>query len=42
MMTFKVMRELAVFRHRVLWWLQGGQPEAWPAHEFWIAMVYGK
>ena len=41
MMTMKVLRELAIFRHRVVWAFNGSHPEAWPVHMFWIKAVYG-
>ena len=41
-MMMKAAREWAIFRHTVLWYLQGAQPEAWPAHMFWVRAVYGR
>lgn len=42
MTIWSLMRDEAIKRHRIVWKvLEGGRPEAWPAHMAVIAMVYG-
>lgn len=41
-MILYLMRAAAIERHKIVWQaLEGGRPEAWPAHQLIIAMVYG-